>query len=310
MAVLPEVEIVDVPAFTPAETAVLDHYSCLNLLGLLSGELGMLGFMLEDRPGLFEMSLEHCNRAATDLRAPETALACATRGDAFCDGVIQELALMSERHVARFAEAPVATALARTRALLDEVRCHAREIVRRREDPQRWECYPPAAIRESVARAFAAIENRGRNRFRIVYTRQAQGSEDYYVELGIDPAPKAMIWMPPVMLDVMRDLIGNARKYTNPGGWISAGLAQRGGQLRFTVRDSGRGIPTHEVKEVARYGRRGSNARDVTDCGGGLGLTRALSVARRFGGRLWIGSVVGIGTQVRLVLPAPRWGQN
>jgi|GEM_PF-2793617 len=39
--------------------------------------------------------------------------------------------------------------------------------------------------------------------------------------------------------------------------------------------------------------------------GGGFGLTKAYSVVRRFGGRMWIDSAEGRGTRITLRLPRP-----
>jgi signal transduction histidine kinase len=71
-----------------------------------------------------------------------------------------------------------------------------------------------------------------------------QEKQDYIVNFSIDSVDGTAIHMPPVLQDVMRDLIANARKYTEPGGEISAGLADNGKELRFVVEDTGRGIPS------------------------------------------------------------------
>jgi signal transduction histidine kinase len=39
--------------------------------------------------------------------------------------------------------------------------------------------------------------------------------------------------------------------------------------------------------------------------GGGFGLTKAFFVTKQFGGRFWIASRLGYGTQVRLWIPRP-----
>ena len=80
--------------------------------------------------------------------------------------------------------------------------------------------------------------------------------------------------MPAVFQDVMRDLIANARKYTAPGGHITAALYEDAEALRFVVEDSGRGIPEGELERVVRFGQRASNVGEVRTMGGGFGLTR------------------------------------
>jgi signal transduction histidine kinase len=111
--------------------------------------------------------------------------------------------------------------------------------------------------------------------------------------------------MPPVLQDVMRDLIANARKYTEPGGEITAGLVDNGKELRFVVEDTGRGIPADEVQQAVAFGTRGSNVADKATMGGGFGLTKAWWVTRQFGGRMWIASDPGSGTRITIRIPHP-----
>ena len=58
------------------------------------------------------------------------------------------------------------------------------------------------------------------------------------------------IMMPPVIQDVFRDLIANARKYTPPGGEISAGLLQLEDELRLVVEDNGCGIAATDLPHI------------------------------------------------------------
>jgi signal transduction histidine kinase len=101
----------------------------------------------------------------------------------------------------------------------------------------------------------------------------------------------------------MRDLIANARKYTEPGGRISAGLWDDGNVLRLVVEDTGKGIPEDEMEEVVNFGYRGSNISDKETQGGGFGLTKAYINTRRFGGRMWIRSGNNSGTRITIEVP-------
>jgi signal transduction histidine kinase len=111
--------------------------------------------------------------------------------------------------------------------------------------------------------------------------------------------------MPLFFKDVMRDLIANARKYTAPGGTINVGVYETDAELRFVVQDTGRGIPPDELQTVVHYGRRGSNVQQVRTMGGGYGLTKAFLVTKRFGGRFWIKSELGVGTRITIIVPRP-----
>ena len=111
--------------------------------------------------------------------------------------------------------------------------------------------------------------------------------------------------MPAVFQDVLRDLVANARKYTAPGGHITAALYEDPTLLRLVVEDTGRGIPANELATVVHFGRRASNVGDVRTLGGGFGLTKAFLATKQFGGRFWLASQVGTGTRIRINVPRP-----
>jgi signal transduction histidine kinase len=108
----------------------------------------------------------------------------------------------------------------------------------------------------------------------------------------------------------MRDLIANARKYTAPGGHITAALYEDAEALRFLVEDTGRGIPEGELEKVVQFGQRASNVGEVRTMGGGFGLTKAFLVTKQFGGRFWLASQLGVGTRVRIQIPRPSEAQS
>jgi signal transduction histidine kinase len=111
--------------------------------------------------------------------------------------------------------------------------------------------------------------------------------------------------MPAVFQDVIRDLLANARKYTDPGKSIQSGLHESNSTLRFIVRDTGIGIPEKEIEDIITFGRRGSNAKERPTRGGGFGLTKAYYVTKKFNGRMWIESPLrgNRSTGIEIILP-------
>jgi PAS domain S-box-containing protein len=102
------------------------------------------------------------------------------------------------------------------------------------------------------------------------------------------------------ILQVFENLIGNAVKFTNAGGRITAGAASRDGEVLFWVEDTGVGIADEEMPHVfdrfwqARKARRG---------GAGLGLQIVKGIVEAHGGRIWVESEAGAGTTFYFTLP-------
>ena len=178
-----------------------------------------------------------------------------------------------------------------------------RELLARVQDPQAWTAHSIPELANNFTNVLAAIEKNSKGRYRIIYNIAAQENQDYYVDLKIESIDAPNINMPPVLQDVFRDLIANARKYTPQGGRISAGLCDNGKNIVLTVEDNGCGIPEDEIEKVVEFGKRARNTMERRTMGGGFGLTKAYFVTKQFGGRMWIRSGEGSGTRITINIP-------
>ena len=106
-----------------------------------------------------------------------------------------------------------------------------------------------------------------------------------------------------LILRVLSNLIGNAIKFSPDGSSVSIGAETRTGEVRFSVADTGPGIPAeHLAHAFDRYWQQeGSDRR-----GSGLGLYIAKGIVEAHGGRIWIESAPGQGTTVNFTLPIAR----
>lgn len=97
-------------------------------------------------------------------------------------------------------------------------------------------------------------------------------------------------------------LLDNALSYTPPGGRIVLSLErQPGNRAKFTVRDSGPGVPDSEKERIfERFYRADSARRDREHFG--LGLCVAKEIAELHKGRLWVEDAPGGGAAFCLVL--------
>jgi two-component system OmpR family sensor kinase len=104
---------------------------------------------------------------------------------------------------------------------------------------------------------------------------------------------------------VLLNLVGNAIKYTPPGGQVNLGLSKVGSQARLVVSDTGPGIPAEDLKHIFERFYRAEKARTRTerDSGFGLGLSIAYWIVRNHGGRIEVDSKEGQGTTFAVWLP-------
>ncbi|HEX6036995.1 ATP-binding protein, partial [Longimicrobium sp.] len=102
---------------------------------------------------------------------------------------------------------------------------------------------------------------------------------------------------------ILLNLVGNAIKFTQRGGWVRLACAARAEWLDVRVRDNGPGITPEQQRTIfdpfVQVERRFSNPRE----GVGLGLAISRDLARAMGGELSVDSVRGQGSTFTLRLP-------
>ncbi|MCP3141344.1 ATP-binding protein [Pyxidicoccus xibeiensis] len=103
------------------------------------------------------------------------------------------------------------------------------------------------------------------------------------------------------ILQVLANLLTNAIKFTAEGGRISLVVEPVGQEVRFSVTDTGTGIPSHQLQSVFErfWQARGEDRRGL-----GLGLFIAKGIVEAHGGRLWADSEPGKGSTFFFTLPA------
>jgi PAS domain S-box-containing protein len=102
------------------------------------------------------------------------------------------------------------------------------------------------------------------------------------------------------LLEVLDNLIGNAIKFTAPGGRVTVGGAARQHEVVFWVRDSGCGIAPDALPHVFD---RFWQAKKADRRGAGLGLYIAKGIVEAHGGRIWVESAVHEGSTFFFTIP-------
>jgi two-component system, chemotaxis family, sensor kinase Cph1 len=101
---------------------------------------------------------------------------------------------------------------------------------------------------------------------------------------------------------VLSNLLGNAIKFTPPGGTITVRAERRDGDLSIAVADTGPGIAAEQLPHVFdRYWK----AQSTSQPGSGLGLYIAKGIVEAHGGKLWAESSV-VGARFTFTLPLAR----
>lgn len=103
------------------------------------------------------------------------------------------------------------------------------------------------------------------------------------------------------VVQVLSNLVGNAVKFTPTGGSVTLAAAPDGAAVRFSVSDTGHGIPAEHLPNIFGAFWQG-DAGDRR--GAGLGLSIASALVAAHGGRMWVESEVGVGTTVHFTVPA------
>jgi len=113
--------------------------------------------------------------------------------------------------------------------------------------------------------------------------------------------------IPPVKADPVRirhvfsNLVSNALRYTNPGGSIDIKAQVELNTVRFTVEDTGPGIPQQHLKHLFdQFYRVPSNEYQP---GAGLGLAIVKEIVRAHSGEVGVESTPGTGSQFWFTLP-------
>jgi len=101
---------------------------------------------------------------------------------------------------------------------------------------------------------------------------------------------------------VLTNLIKNAIKFT-PTGSIEFGYERKDKYLEFFVKDTGPGIREEQKNFIFERFRQGSESLSRSYEGAGLGLTISKAFVEMLGGKIWIESSVGKGSEFYFTIP-------
>jgi len=128
-------------------------------------------------------------------------------------------------------------------------------------------------------------------------------AKQIHFESALDGPMPAVRLDPERILQVLRNLMGNAVKFTPKGGQVSVTVKRHDGNLEVSVKDSGPGIPAESLGSIFEKFSQGSHAGANHRQGTGLGLAIAKNIITSHGGSIWAESQLGSGSKFVFVLP-------
>jgi len=102
---------------------------------------------------------------------------------------------------------------------------------------------------------------------------------------------------------VLRNLVSNAIKFTNNGGIININAEQTLSNITISVSDNGIGISPNNITKLFDISQVITTIGTAEETGTGLGLLLCKEFVEKHGGKIWVESEVGKGSDFKFALP-------
>jgi PAS domain S-box-containing protein len=106
-----------------------------------------------------------------------------------------------------------------------------------------------------------------------------------------------------MMTTVFRNIIENAIKFTGEDGEVTVSAARDERELMVIVKDTGMGIDPENIDKLFRIDIQYTNIGTANERGTGLGLLLCKEFVEKHGGRIWVESSVGEGSEFKFTIP-------
>jgi PAS domain S-box-containing protein len=132
--------------------------------------------------------------------------------------------------------------------------------------------------------------------------RARASSPRHFIAVTLDSQRPVVQCDPDRIAQVVANLLSNAIKYSPEGGDIVVSSVARDGQVDVSIRDHGAGIaPDFKQRLFSRYERYEKTSNKIIGTGLGLAITR--QIIEMHGGKIWVDSELGSGSDFHFTLP-------
>ena len=104
-----------------------------------------------------------------------------------------------------------------------------------------------------------------------------------------------------ILIEILRNVIANAIKFSNPNGWIRVGFCDNTNSTEITIEDNGQGIPFERQKDL--FYKQMTSPGSFGEKGFGIGLKLCFELTRLHQGNIRVQSEEGKGSLFTLEFP-------
>jgi two-component system phosphate regulon sensor histidine kinase PhoR len=133
--------------------------------------------------------------------------------------------------------------------------------------------------------------------------QHSAAEKDIRISVNLAPTLPDIAADRPRLAEVLQNLLDNAIQYTPFAGQIMISASADQAEVTFTVSDTGIGIPKADQPRIFERFYRVDAARSREVGGTGLGLAIAKHLVEYHGGRIWVESEIGQGSQFSFTVP-------
>lgn len=106
-----------------------------------------------------------------------------------------------------------------------------------------------------------------------------------------------------MVMIILRNLISNAIKFTNPEGKINVIVIPGTKEVEISISDNGVGMNEEKIKILFNISSNTTSLGTANEKGSGLGLVLCKEFVERLGGKIWVESEEGKGSDFKFTLP-------